>query len=129
EQHNFAVWEASGCNAREEVAADTGRAVKHAVLINEAVVGCGVANLCVIGVAAERARVTVGEEAGASAPHEINVAFEVAVADISLAIYLQSVLEAVEVNVGDDRARGLSAVENDRFGLTATLGRGVVQGE
>ena len=44
----------------------------------------------------------VVEEAGAGAPHEIDVAFDVAVADVGLAVDLERVLEAVEIDVGED---------------------------
>jgi len=57
------------------------------------------------------------------------VPLDVAVADVSLTVDLERVLEAVEVNADEARVGILRAVEDEGFGLGAALGSGVVESE
>ena len=86
--HDFAGGEASGFDAREEIAGDALGTVEGAMFEDVAVVRGRVANLRVIGIAAQRFGVAVLEEARARAPHEVHVSFDVAVGDISLTVDL-----------------------------------------
>src|SRR5262249_61316900 len=103
--------------------------IERAMLENITVIRRRVANLRVIGIAPQRFGVAILEKARAGSPEKIDVSFDVAIGDVSLAVDLQRILEAVEIQVAKDGAGIGAAVQNDRLGLRASLRRGVVERE
>ena len=111
----------------KDVFGDARGAAEKAILVDVAMIRIAIANLRVVGPAAQRFRFAILEEARTGAPHEIDVAFNVAIADVCLAVDLERVLVAVEVAIREDRSGVQPAVENDRLGLRTALGRRIAQ--
>jgi hypothetical protein len=127
EQNHLAGRETGLKNAGQDTIGDSRRPFKRAILINVAVVARGIADLRIHASAPQSSESAVLEEARAGAPHEVDVALDVAVAEVSLPVDLQGVLVAAQVNLGDDGMRVGAAAQNDGFSLTAAWRRRVVK--
>src|ERR1700722_8341885 len=129
DQNDFAMRKPRRIDSRKIRVRHARRPVENAMMINVAVILVAIADLRVIGLASSAVTMAILEKARAGSPHKIDVAFDIAVGDIRLAVDLKRVLETVEIDVFENRAGVGRSVENDRLGLRSAARGGVANGQ